>query len=216
VTKDFQYEGFASPNYTPVPDDLFDILAPQLTESELRVLLYVIRRTFGFKRDSDSISLSQLVSGITTKDGRILDRGTGMSRPGVTRGVKGLVEKGIILVDKVLDEKGENQINVYRLRYREGVGNEVNHPSKRSSLPVVNVVNPQETGLQETGLQETDFEFRKEPSNFSGENAQPEQVQELPPAKPLSIEKIRDMTPEERLAHYEAERDRLTRLRGGS
>ena len=46
----FRFEGFSAPNYTPVPDDLFDELAPELTESELRVLLYVLRRTFGFKR----------------------------------------------------------------------------------------------------------------------------------------------------------------------
>ena len=72
----YRFRGFDSPNYTPTPDALFDELAPNLTESELRVLLYIVRRTFGFKRDADAISLTQLVSGITTKDGRVLDRGT--------------------------------------------------------------------------------------------------------------------------------------------
>jgi replication protein O len=153
----YHFRGFDSPNYTPVPDVLFDELAPELTEAELRVLLYIIRRTFGFKRQHDAISLTQLVSGITTRDGRVLDHGTGMSRPGVSKGVKGLVEKGVILVDKVLDEKGENQANVYRLRFREGVVNEVNHPSERRFLPVGNDVAPQETGEQETG--EQDFEI---------------------------------------------------------
>ena len=41
------FEGFSSPNYTQVPDELFDILMPSLTDAELRVLLYIIRRTFG-------------------------------------------------------------------------------------------------------------------------------------------------------------------------
>ena len=66
----FHYEGFSTPNGTIVPDDVFDLLMPELTESELRVLLYILRRTYGFKKNSDSISLSQMVQGIRTKDGR--------------------------------------------------------------------------------------------------------------------------------------------------
>jgi hypothetical protein len=30
----------------------FDVVAPELTEAELRVALYIIRRTFGFKKAS--------------------------------------------------------------------------------------------------------------------------------------------------------------------
>ena len=147
-----------------MPDALFDELAPNLTEAELRVLLYIVRRTFGFKREADAISLSQLVSGITTKDGRVLDRGTGMSRPGVAKGVKGLVEKGVISVERVMDERGENQVNVYRLRFRgspatseapEGVVNDVDHRRQPRFSQVGNDVDPQET-VQETG--EQDFE----------------------------------------------------------
>ena len=57
------FAGFSSPNYTQVPDELFDVLLPALSDAELRVLLYIIRRTFGFKRDADAISLSQMVHG---------------------------------------------------------------------------------------------------------------------------------------------------------
>nr|MDP9471051.1 replication protein [Chloroflexota bacterium] len=64
------FDGFASPNFTQVPDELFDVLMPQLSDAELRVLLYIVRRTFGFKRDADAISLSQMVSGITTREGQ--------------------------------------------------------------------------------------------------------------------------------------------------
>src|SRR3954467_12317822 len=90
------FDGFASPNFTQVPDELFDVLLPALADCELRVLLYIVRRTFGFKRDADAISLSQLVSGITTRDGRVLDRGTGLSKATVARGLKGLRDKGVI------------------------------------------------------------------------------------------------------------------------
>jgi hypothetical protein len=158
----YRFGGFDSPNYTPTPDALFDELAPNLTEAELRVLLYIVRRTFGFKRDADAISLTQLVSGITTKDGRVLDRGTGMSRPGVSKGVKGLVEKGVIRVDRIMDERGENQVNVYRLRFRrevetaalpQGVVNDVDHRRQPRFAPVGNDVAPQETGEQQTARQ---------------------------------------------------------------
>ncbi len=124
MPKQFYYEGFSSPNGTVVPDDVFDLLAPQLTEAELRVLLYIIRRTFGFKKDRDAISLTQLVEGIKTKDGRVLDRGTGMSRRGVMRGCAGLIEKGIITAEKRLSDQGDNEVNIYSLRFRAegGVG----------------------------------------------------------------------------------------------
>ena len=49
-----RFRGYPGPNYTPVPDELFDEQLPDLSGAELKVLLYVIRRTFGFKRESDT------------------------------------------------------------------------------------------------------------------------------------------------------------------
>ena len=143
---DFHYNGFADPNYTPVPDDVFDLIAPNLTESELRVLLYVVRRTFGFRKTSDAISVSQMERGITTRDGTILDLGTGLSRTAIRTGCKGLIEKGILTVGRVLYPDGDYETNVYSLVFATpGVGQQVT---------------PQETVVQETEQQETDFEIR--------------------------------------------------------
>lgn len=47
---DVIFFGFKSPNYTTVPDELFDILLPRLSGAELKVLLYIVRRTFGWKK----------------------------------------------------------------------------------------------------------------------------------------------------------------------
>jgi hypothetical protein len=44
-----RFKGFLSPRYTQVPDELFDELMAYLSGAELKVLLYIIRRTFGFK-----------------------------------------------------------------------------------------------------------------------------------------------------------------------
>jgi hypothetical protein len=156
VPDDYVFRGFSDPTYTQVPDEVFDELAPRLTESELRVLLYILRRTFGFKKRSDAISISQMVNGITTRDGRVLDLGTGMSRPGVTKGIKGLIAKGVIEAERTVAEDGVNQVNVYRLRFAssaEGVGNEVNYGGKPRFQGVGNDVDPQQTE-QQTGEQD--------------------------------------------------------------
>src|SRR5262245_18045437 len=91
------FSGFRSPNYTPVPDELFDELLAQLTGAELKVLLYVMRRTFGFKKTSDNISLSQITEGIVTRDGRRLDHGTVLAKSTAAIAVNGLVQKNVII-----------------------------------------------------------------------------------------------------------------------
>ena len=166
--RDFYYPGFASPNGTLVPDDVFDVLMPELTEAELRVLLYIVRRTFGFKKNSDAISLTQMVRGIQTRDGRVLDRGTGMSRRGVMKGVAGLQGKGVITVERKMSEDGVNQVNVYHLRFREGsekrVGNDVLYGREPGSPEVGNGVPPQQTALQ-TIVEQTNVDIKKLKNN---------------------------------------------------
>src|SRR3954465_9258610 len=94
------FRGFRSPTYTQVPDELFDALLPDLSGAELKVLLYIIRRTFGFKRDSDTISLSQMLNGITRRDGTVLDRGVGLSKPTLLQALRSLSEQEIIFTER--------------------------------------------------------------------------------------------------------------------
>ena len=114
----FHYDGFSAPNYTQVPDDVFDVLMPQLTEAELRVLLYVIRRTFGFKKASDDISLKQLVEGIRTQDGRVLDSGAGVAKSSAVRAVKGLIAKGIVRARRNQSKERGYEATTYALRFK--------------------------------------------------------------------------------------------------
>jgi Bacteriophage replication protein O len=90
-----RFKGFLSPRYTQVPDALFDELMSHLSGAELKVLLYIIRRTFGFKKDSDNISLRQICNGIKTREGEVLDKGTGLSLSTVQIALKG--EHSVIL-----------------------------------------------------------------------------------------------------------------------
>ena len=70
--------GLGIPSYTSLPDVFFDQIAPHLSGAELKVMLYIMRRTYGFKKRQDAISYSQFVEGITCRDGRQLDQGTGI------------------------------------------------------------------------------------------------------------------------------------------
>src|SRR5947207_13946810 len=90
----FSFEGFANPTTTPVPDVVFDQFLSRLGEAELKALLYIIRRTFGFKKDRDPISFNQFLRGITTRDGRILDEGCGVKdRTTLSKALKSLDAK---------------------------------------------------------------------------------------------------------------------------
>ena len=113
-----RYQGFVKPNTTATPDDLFDVFLSTLTHSELKVLMYIIRRTYGFKKDSDRISLSQICKGIITKENKQLDFGAGLSKQGAITAIKDLEGRGLIKVSRVKTKDGYNKINVYQLRFR--------------------------------------------------------------------------------------------------
>jgi len=112
-----RFTGFRLPNYTQVPDELFDKLLPDLVESELKVLLYIVRRTLGFKKRLDAISLKQLEKGIPGKD-----RGAGIGRRQIIRCLKCLEEKRIIRIIRQKDPKNINEINFYSLNFSEENG----------------------------------------------------------------------------------------------
>lgn len=181
------FEGFEPANTTPVPDILFDRLLARLSSSELRVLLYIIRRTWGFKKDTDAISLNQFQHGITTKDGKVLDEGCGIKdRKTIVTTLASLEKKGYIQRVKSKTESGDDATTIYRIHFRKVVGKsnhleqegsgkiqpprvvgKSNHGSGKIQPPVVGKSNPQETVLQETVLQERKNEEPKEKTNVS-------------------------------------------------
>jgi hypothetical protein len=110
-----KFPGWSSPTYTPVPDALFDEVMHDLSGAELKVLLYIIRRTFGFKKESDNISLAQLCNGIKTKDGRVLDHGTGLNKTTVAAAVKRLEEDGYIIRERNASVEKGDEPTTYRL-----------------------------------------------------------------------------------------------------
>lgn len=86
------------PNTTQIPNVLMDFVIPGLPEGEAKCLLYICRRTYGFHKDQDRISLSQFIKGIKTRDGKVLDNGAGVSRSVAVMSLKSLEFAGAILV----------------------------------------------------------------------------------------------------------------------
>lgn len=75
------------PNYTQIPNAIFDLMADKdahLTEAELKVVLAIARKTFGWHKKRDKISLSQL------------ETLTAMSRTSVIAGLEAAIERGLI------------------------------------------------------------------------------------------------------------------------
>ena len=165
------FRGFLSPNYTSVPDELFDELLPELSGSELKVLLYIIRRTFGFKRDDDNISLSQMLGGIVTHDGRVLDRGAGIKdKKTLLAAIKSLNERKIIITKRQQSVARGNEPTTYSLNMRKK-GEGGNSPLPLGGKPHQGgggLTPPSPWGgnpaTQETGSQNTDRDL----SNFEG------------------------------------------------
>jgi len=91
------------PNYTQTPNVFYDEIMADLGYAEIKCMLYIFRRTFGFHKQSDKISLTQFETGIEN-----LDRGTGLKRPNIIKALKSLTEKGLVKINK-------GKINSYSL-----------------------------------------------------------------------------------------------------
>ncbi len=110
-----QWPGVSRPNYSPIPDDYIDFAMAMLKGAEFKVLMYIARRTFGFKRQSDRISLTQICSGITRKDGTVIERGTGLSRQGAVSAIHSLIDQGYIHEERSNSDERGNEVNTYTI-----------------------------------------------------------------------------------------------------
>lgn len=155
---EWHFSGFAYPNYTSVPDQLFDELMPHLSGAELKVLLYITRRTFGFKKNSDEISLSQMVNGIKKQNGKILDQGTGLGKASVARALNSLEQKKIILRRRRSSEKKGDEATTYTLNILNSrpVSHFETPPVPKRDTPVSHQRDTQQTVLQKTVKQQPD------------------------------------------------------------
>lgn len=92
------------PRYTGVPDVVFDKLLPLLEDSELRVLLVVIRKTLGWRQTEEDLSLNTIADL------------AGLSKSTVARATTSLIERELIERSQNLGADNEGQIaSTYRV-----------------------------------------------------------------------------------------------------
>lgn len=109
-----------APNYTQTPNDLFDYWLPLLGEAELKVLLVILRKTVGWHKVRDKISISQL-STIT-----------GLHEESVIKATRSLQKKGVI-IKNVVGPIGKQE-TFYELVIQEDSNN--SYPSDKPSGPL--------------------------------------------------------------------------------
>ena len=95
-------------NYTQVPNVFFDDILEGLNLAETKVLLAIMRKTFGWQKQIDRISYSQIV------------KMTGLSKVSISSGIKSLEEKDIIFVVRK-GQKSYYSVKVYSETGKEGL-----------------------------------------------------------------------------------------------
>jgi hypothetical protein len=98
------FQGFWHPDeqqgYTQLPHELFDLMF-DMSEPELRVILYIFRHTWGFQEfgKMKKLTTDEFMHGRKRTDGSLMDNGTGLSDRGVKNGIADALNHGYITCD---------------------------------------------------------------------------------------------------------------------
>ena len=98
------------------------------------MLLYIVRRTFGFnKKQSDNIPLAQICHGIT-REGRVLDHGTGLSKSTVQLALKELLAKNVLFAAARVSAHRGHEATTYRLNIHSAADQAVAPPAPKTGI----------------------------------------------------------------------------------
>lgn len=128
------------PGYTQLPNVVLDNMS-EMGDAELRIVLAICRKTFGWQKTYDTLSLTQL------------EKLTGLSRPSVVSGTEAAINNGWVTRNK----KGnsfEYRLLVKEIDQSEGEGSKVNLPDivkplYQNSPEIVNLLNTQKKDIKE-------------------------------------------------------------------
>lgn len=99
----------------PLPQEFADRWLARLERAELRCYIYICRRTRGFGKHEDAISIEQFMHGIRTRDGRRLDEGTGLTRNAVRSALARLEALGLIIRTRRDSDRHGHEATLYAL-----------------------------------------------------------------------------------------------------
>lgn len=119
------FPGFWHPNeqqgWTQLPHELFDVMH-KMSDSELRVVLYIFRHTWGFQEfgKAKRLTTDEIMHGRKCDGGaRRMDNGTGLSDRGVKNGVADALKHGYIFCHVDNRDKGRIKKS-YGIKIYEG------------------------------------------------------------------------------------------------
>ena len=124
------FEGFGDPqeNWSKLPHDLIAQLPEIETIGEMKVILYVLRHTWGYQDNAKKITMDEFANGRKKRDGSRIDSGTGLSEPTLRAGIEKAIEHGFIAVE--IDDSDKGRIKkIYSLRVKDLP------PTPKESLP---------------------------------------------------------------------------------
>ena len=143
------FPGFQNPdrNWSKLPHALIGALPIIETMSELKVIMYVLRHTWGYQEFgvTKRITLDEFQHGRKLKDGSRMDSGTGLSLNAVKNGVKQAVAHGFLVRESENHRDRGRQSHVYCLR----MSNSASRVSKSDILGVKDR-SPDDQGLTPT------------------------------------------------------------------
>ena len=158
------------PNSTQIPDVILDYWMADLSGAEFKVLMYIARRTYGFGKLDDNISLKQIVGGIVTRSGKRLDSGTGLNKDTVCKALATLEAKGVVLRTQRADETYGDLPNSYSLDVEIpelALDGEDSGPVSENPTPRTEKTTPPPVGKSDTG-EEAENPTRGESENPTG------------------------------------------------
>jgi hypothetical protein len=98
-----KFAGFVPPekNFFQMPNAWIDICAEIRDISELKVIQYILRHTWGFHEYGicKTISVDEFMQGRRRQDGSRIDRGTGLSEQSVRNGIKQAIGDGYLVCE---------------------------------------------------------------------------------------------------------------------
>lgn len=97
------FSGFDEPleNWSKLPNSFIAALPLVTSLAELKVILYILRHTWGYKEydQGKHITTDEFANGRKRKDGTRIDTGIGMSEPSIRSGINTAMLHGFICVD---------------------------------------------------------------------------------------------------------------------
>lgn len=125
------------PNSFQVPNSVVDELMAELSGAELKIYLFVLRKTKGWNKEADAISVSQFMEACNLSNRKVIDA------------CNRLVELGL------LEQKiGRNKTKIFSVKNysceESSLVKKVHNSCEESSLPVVKKVHTQNNNIKNT------------------------------------------------------------------